>query len=1064
MKNSFSINTIFLVLTIIGLSLIPLLSIQLYPSVENVRLYVSYSWNDISAEILEKEVTSPLEGALASIKGLSKITSSSGKGYGQISLEFKKGTDMDAVRFEAGSMMRHIYPKLPEGVSRPRVSMQNSNESDRKLLMTYTLNGEGTTLSLQQYVNDHIVPVLSLLHQVDQVEATGATPLEWELSYDPYQLQKLNLSSVDLQNAINSHRKQGELGGSILQEAGQDHFVFLSFRGQPSDSLQWNRITVANQEGRIIKLTDLAQVRLKEQNPRSYFRINGLNTIYLNIYTTKGANQIQVAEQIFNAVEELKAGFPKNFSLLKSYDASERLREETGKILWRSGLAIIILLLFVLAISRQWRYLTVIGLSLVANLAIAVIFYYWLKIEIHLYSLAGITVSLGIIIDNTIVMADHLRHHRNNKVFLAILAATLTTMGALTIIFFLNEQQRINLVDFALVMLVNLAVSLFIALFFIPSLMDKIPLEQSKVQRMIKRKKRVLRITFGYERFIRFEQRFKWIFIVVAIWGFGIPFFLLPDRLGSERKSNEELKIYQQWYNKTLGNSTFVSEVKPWINKIFGGSLYYFTSYMAEQSFNWDNQRTQLTVTVSMPDGANLDQMNKLFLELENYLAGFDEIDRFISRITSIERSSIQITFKKEAEESSFPYYLKQLMETKAVETGGADFGISGVGRGFSNKLHEGYHNNAIALYGYNFDELMAHARFLKAELLKHQRIKEVFIRTESNSWYGKPRYEFVASVNPEVLATSGTSIRHLFGQLSLLTQSEMKAGYVPLDKDFLPVVLRPQSNEKAGIWNLMNHPLMGSDRQALRLKNVAEIKKERVGSSINKTNQQYKVSVTYDFIGPYQLSERVLKQNLENINKYLPLGFSTQNGHSGWGWNQGEKKQYWLLFLVMVIVYFICAILLESLLQPLAVIATIPLSFIGVFLTFAGFKFPFDQGGYASMVLLCGLTVNSALYVINDYNNNRRKRPGLLKIKHYLKGFNHKITPILLTILSTALGLIPFLIGGKEEGFWFSLAVGAIGGLVFSLVSIIVWLPLFFQLHRDTQRKHRASQRRSSV
>ncbi len=1063
MKNSFSINTIFLVLTIIGLSLIPLLSIQLHPSVENERLYVSYSWNDISAEILEKEVTSPLEGVLASIKGLRKITSSSGKGYGQISLEFKKGTDMDAVRFEAGSMMRHVYLKLPEGVSRPRVSMQNSNESDRKLLMTFTLNGEGTTLSLQQYANDHIVPVLSLLHQVDQVEATGATPLEWELSYDPYQLQTLNLSPGDLQNAINSHRKQGELGGSTLQEAGRDHFVFLSFRGQPSDSLQWNRITVANQEGRIIKLTDLAQVRLKEQNPRSYFRINGLNTIYLNIYTTKGANQIQVAEQIFNAVEELKAGFPKNFSLLKSYDASERLREETGKILWRSGLAIIILLLFVLAISRQWRYLTVIGLSLVANLAIAVIFYYWLKIEIHLYSLAGITVSLGIIIDNTIVMADHLRHHRNNKVFLAILAATLTTMGALTIIFFLNEQQRINLVDFALVMLVNLAVSLFIALFFIPSLMDKIPLEHSKVQRMIKRKKRVLRITFGYERFIRFEQRFKWIFIVVAIWGFGLPFFLLPDRLGSERKSNDELKIYQQWYNKTLGNTTFVSDVKPWINKIFGGSLYYFTSYMAEQSFNWDNQRTQLTVNVSMPDGATLDQMNKLFLELENYLAGFDEIDRFISRITSIERSSIQITFKKEAEESSFPYYLKQLMETKAVETGGADFGISGVGRGFSNKLHEGYHNNAIALNGYNFDELMAHARFLKAELLKHQRIKEVFVRTESNR-YGKPRYEFVADVNPEALTNSGTSIGHLFGQLSQLTQSEAKAGYVPLDKDFLPVVLRPQSNENAGIWNLMNHPVMGSDRQALRLKNVAEIRKERVGSSINKTNQQYKVSVTYDFIGPYQLSERVLKQNLENINKYLPLGFSAKNGHSGWGWNHGSKKQYWLLFLVMVIVYFICAILLESLLQPLAVIATIPLSFIGVFLTFAGFKFPFDQGGYASMVLLCGLTVNSALYVINDYNDNRRKRPGLLKIKHYLKGFNHKITPILLTILSTALGLIPFLIGGKEEGFWFSLAVGAIGGLVFSLVSIIVWLPLFFQLHRDTQRKHRASQRRSSV
>ncbi len=1049
MKNSFSINTIFLVLSIIGLSLIPLLSVQLYPSVEGNSLYVSWGWNEVSAEILEKEVTSPLEGVLASIKGLEKIESSSSKGYGQITLLFKKGTDMDVVRFEVGSLLRHVYSKLPEGVSRPTVSSRSNHQGDRKLLMTYTLNGEGTTLSLQQYANDHIVPALSLIDQVDLVEASGATPLEWELGYDPRQLQSLGIRVDALQQAIARHLQQGELGGGSFVQGGDSTRLFLSFLGQPADTLNWHRVMVANRHGRLLPLTDLVQVRLKEQQPRSYFRINGLNTIYLNIYTSQGANQMQVADAIHGVVAQLKTGFPVNFSLFLSYDASKQLRKETGKILWRSGLAIVILLLFVLAISRQWRYLAIIGISLAANLAIAVIFYYWLAIDIHLYSLAGITVSLGIIIDNTIVMADHLRHHKNNRVFLAILAATLTTMGALSVVFFLDAQQRMNLVDFALVMLVNLAVSLLVALFFIPSLMDKIPLGLRRGRHLVRRKRRVVRLTRWYGRFIGFGVRHRWAFIVAAIWGFGLPFFLLPDRLGDERKPDDELEAFQQWYNKTLGNRTFVGEVKPWINKIFGGSMYYFSSYMADQNVNWDNQRTQLTVNVSMPDGATLVQMNDLFLELENYLSGFDEIDRFISRITSIERSSIQITFKKEVEMGSFPYYLKQLMETKAVETGGADFGIFGVGRGFSNALNEGYHNSSIALYGYNFDELMTHARFLKDELLKHQRIKEVFIRTE-NSWWGKPRYEFVAGVDPQLLAYGGTSIGHLFGQLKQLTRGETHAGYVAHGKDFLPVVLRPVSREDAGIWNLMNAPVLGADGAALRLKDVATIDKERADGSINKTNQQYKVMVTYDFIGPYQLSERVLQRNIEMIDKYLPLGFSADNGQSEWRWDHGDKKQYGLLFLVMVIIYFICAILLESLLQPLAVIATIPLSFIGVFITFALFQFPFDQGGYASMVLLCGLTVNSALYIINDYNNNRRERPALPNRRHYLKGYNHKIIPILLTILSTCLGLIPFLIGGREEGFWFSLAVGAIGGLVFSLVAVVVWLPLFFKLNKN--------------
>jgi len=1048
MKNSFSINTIFLVLTIIGLGLIPFLSIQLNPSHESNSISVSYRWPGISGEIAEKEVTSLLEGVLSSINGLKNIESRSYKGGGWISLQFKKGTDMDAVRFEVSSLMRHVYSKLPEGVTRPWVSYSGENDnSDRKLLMTYTLNGEGSSLSLQQYANDHIVPVLGTIDQVDQVTAEGATPLEWELTYNPRILQNLDITVDEIKKAITEHRFHDELGSSNYVQAGDTAHLFVSFYGQPEDSLKWDGIIITNKHGRLVRLTDIVKPRLVEQKPRRYFRINGLNTIYLNIYTAKGANQIKIADRIKQEIERLKPGFPKNFSLILRYDASERLKEETSKILFRSGLAILILLLFVLLISRQWRYLAVIGTSLIANLAIAVIFYYWLGIEIHLYSLAGITVSLGIIIDNTIIMADHIRYHGNKKVFIAILAATLTTIGALSIIFFLKEQQRINLIDFSLVMIINLGVSLFIALFFIPALMDKIPLKVKKGSKIIKRKKRVVKFTRRYERFIRFGYRFKWIFFVLAIWGFGIPFFLLPDRLGDERTPDEELKTYQQWYNKTLGNSTFTSEIKPWLNKILGGSLYYFTSYMAEQDFNWDNQSTKLYVRISMPNGSTLEQMNKVFLDVENYLSGFKEIDRFISNITDISGSTITIHFKKEYENGSFPYYLKQLLITRATQTGGADTQVWGVGRGFSNKLYGGYHNSSIKLTGYNFDELMKHARYLKNEVLKLGRVKEAFIITDGRIYGNKPRYEFVADVNSAKLAYGGTSIGFLFNKLKQLTGTDVRVGTVPLEKAFIPVVLRPDNRNNARLWDLMNTPVTGAEGDAIRFKNVARVTKERIDGTIYKYNQQYSVSVVYDYIGNYQLSARVLKKNIEKINRYLPLGFSAENGRSGYFWHQDEKQQYWLLFLVMIIIYFICAILLESLLQPLAVIATIPLSFIGVFLTFAVFKFRFDQGGYASMVLLSGLTVNSALYIINDYNNNRRNRKGGNKLRQYLKAYNHKIIPILLTILSTSLGLIPFIIGGRDEGFWFSLATGAIGGLVFSIFAIMVWLPLFFRL-----------------
>lgn len=1026
--------------------MVPLLSIQLYPAGEGNYLYVSYSWGEISAEIVEKEVTSPIEGALSVIRGLDEITSSSSKGYGQINLRFKKGTDMDAMRFEIGSLIRHIYKKLPEGVSRPSVSGQTRNGGNEKLLITYTLNGEGSSLLLQQYAQDHLLPSVALIDKVSRVEATGATPQEWEVTYSVKQMSSLQLSTNDLSAAINKHLMRRELGSATFEEHSDTTHLFLSFYGQPHDSLVWNDIILDNKGGRILRLTDLATVRLKEQKPQAYFRINGLNTIYLNIYTASGANQIRVADQVYQKIEELKTGFPPNFSLLVNYDASKQLREETDKTMYRTGMAIAILLLFVLLVSRSWRYLLIIGISMVVNLAIAVIFYYWLKIEIHLYSLAGITVSLGIIIDNTIIMADHLRYHRNKKVFLAILGATLTTMGALVIIFFLKEEQRVNLVDFAWVMLVNLGVSLFIALFFIPALLEKIPLPVKKGSAFFRRKRRVIKITGGYSRFIGFSSRYKWIFIVIGIWGFGLPLFLIPDRLGKENQEKKDQKWYEQVYNATLGNSTYVSEIKPWINKILGGSLYYFKSYMADQEINWDQQRTQLTVNVSMPDGATLDQMNKVFLEFENFLAGFVEIDRFVSWVGGIENSSITISFKKEAENSSFPYYLKQLLESKAVETDGADFSIYGVGRGFSNALSESQQSSRINLYGYNYDELMKHARFLREDLLKHQRIKEVLIRTD-NSWWGKPRYEYVLNANMEALAQNNSSLGDLYDQLSNLAQADRLAAYVPNGKNILPVVLRPSTNEDAGIWNLQNASIKSKSSGILRLKDVGQVVKERSDGSINKRNQQYQVMVSYDFIGPWQLSQLVLEEKVKMINSYLPLGFSAESDQSYRWWNNQESQQYWLLFLVVGIIYLICAVLLESLWQPLAVIATIPLSFIGAFCAFAFFELPFNQGGYASMVLLCGITVNSALYIINDYNNNRTDMPLRPIGTNYLTAFNHKIIPILLTILSTSLGLLPFLIGGRSDDFWFSLAVGAIGGLTFSVVAIVVWLPMLMRI-----------------
>ncbi len=164
------------------------------------------------------------------------------------------------------------------------------------------------------------------------------------------------------------------------------------------------------------------------------------------------------------------------------------IREELDKIYFRTGLTVLILLVFVWLITRKLKYLFLIVTSLAVNIAVALIFYYLFGLEMQLYSLAGITVSLNLVIDSTIVMTDHILHRRNLKAFLSVLAATLTTMGALVIIFFLDEKIRLNLQDFAAVVIINLAVSLMVALFFVPSMIEKIGL----VRRITGKKRRLV--------------------------------------------------------------------------------------------------------------------------------------------------------------------------------------------------------------------------------------------------------------------------------------------------------------------------------------------------------------------------------------------------------------------------------------------------------------------------------------------------------------------------------------------------------------------------------------------
>ncbi|WP_147678912.1 efflux RND transporter permease subunit [Algibacter pacificus] len=1037
--SSFSIITVFICLSIIGASLIPLLSVQLTPSKTEPSINVNYSWQDASAKVIEQEVTSKLEGVFNTIKGIKKISSTSDKGRANIAITFKSNTNLDAVRFELANLIRQSYPELPDGVSYPNLSLSAPNENKSPIL-SYSINANESPYYIKKYAEQHILPKLSTIKGVNKVNVNGAAPFEWVIVYDTKVLYQLKLSVNDIQSAINTYLNTQELGNAVFKRPNNsvDHELSLNLAYKPETEINWNTIPIKKIANRVIYLGNIAKVTYKAADVTSYYRINGLNTINMTIYAEQDVNTIDLANTVKAKVIDLNQTLDTGYSIKLTHDTTKYVVEELQKIQKRTLFSFLILLVLILIINRSFKYLAVLFLSIITNLLIAVIFYYLFKVELQLYSFAGITISFGIIIDNSIIMIDHIRNKGNKRAFLAILAATLTTIGALMIIFLLEESQQADLLDFAMVIAINIGVSLLVSLYYVPALLDKMHVSKKRIKFSRKRKRSIIRFTNFYSRIIFWMKRprYKWAFILIFILGFGIPFHLLPKELDGD-------DFYINIYNKSIGTEWFANDVRPTLEKIIGGALRLFTEDVFENSHYSEPERTTLRVTGKMPDGCTIQQLNEAINKMESYLSRFDEIELFETRISSYRNSNISIYFKEDHEFSGFPYTLKSLLESKAISLGGLDWAVTGVGRGFSNALGTGSKQNRIILEGYNYDKLYGYAEQLQQQLIdgSNSRVKDVEIT--SGSWRDNALYEYYLDFDTNKLALANVSQNQLYGYLKSQVHSGRLAP-ITNNNELQHVKLVSDKYKKFNVWDLKNTPITIQNKQ-YKLNQLASIEKKKTGNTIKKSNQQYSLTVAYDFLGTTQLAQKVRENAVENFEPKLPLGYKVFEQKYR-RWNKKEKTQYYYLFIVIAIIFFICATLLESLKQPFAIISMIPISFIGVFLTFYLFDFNFDQGGYASFILLCGISVNSALYIINDFNNLKKDYPNRNNSSLYFKAFNYKIIPVVLTIVSTIVGLIPFVWHGQNEAFWFSFAVGSIGGLIFSLIGIFFYLPLFLR------------------
>ncbi len=337
-RSNFSIFILFLGGALVGFALLPRLSMQYLPSEKAPRLTVSYNWVNASPEVLERKVTSILEGAFNLIIGVKRIYSVSKRHGGYINLELDKRADLTYLRFEVATKIRQLYPQLPEGLTFPQISVHNPDESFTETpLLTYSLSGQDSPANLYRYAREVLSPPMAFIKGIQNIKVNGGNYLEWQIMYDDALCKILGLKEAFLLSALQSHFQKEALG--IIQQGVATVFIQLDneLGATPIQvKKQLESIPLMHKDNRIIYLKNIATVQLSEQAPRYHYRINGKNSIRLLFFPERNVNTLDLANVIKREMKHLEQYLPPSYQLYMDEDATEYLRQELQKIGYRT--------------------------------------------------------------------------------------------------------------------------------------------------------------------------------------------------------------------------------------------------------------------------------------------------------------------------------------------------------------------------------------------------------------------------------------------------------------------------------------------------------------------------------------------------------------------------------------------------------------------------------------------------------------------------------------------------------------------------------------------------------
>jgi multidrug efflux pump len=1038
-----------------------LLGVREYPSIDPPVINVSASYVGANADVIENQITEPLEQSINGIAGVKSISSTSREGGANITVEFELGVDLEAAANDVRDRVSRSLRQLPPDMDPPSVSKADANASPIIYMNVASENRD--PLELSRLANDVFKERLQTIPGVAECAVWGEKKTSMRIWLDPARLAAHELTPLDVQQAIN--RENIELPGGRIEGSS----VELSVRtlGLLSTENDFNRLVVAERGGRTVRIEDVGYAHLEPENQRNQLKRDGVPTVIVILVPQPGANNIAIADEFYKRLEDIKRDLPADIKVPVAFDGTVFIRHAIDEVVETLAIAFVLVLGIIFLFLRDWRSTLIPVLAIPISLVGAFFFMWLLGFSINVLTLLALVLSIGLVVDDAIVVLENIYtkieagidpveagNKGSAEIYFAVIATTVVLVAVFLPVIFLQGLVGQLFREFGLVVAAAVAISAFVALTLTPML-------STKLLRHRARPPWFYRVTEPF--FVGMERGYRsslnsmvngvwvprsWIrpWLTVIPWIcflFGALAYVIPIR--PVRALNNGVKGL---FKEVIRRRSFAI-----VGVVLCSYGIYFSYTHLKSELAPLEDRSNLRMVATAAEGTSYPYMVSFMDGLEKLVIDSVPESRAIINVTAPGRATggrpntgfINLFLKEPTERGrsqqqiadALTRQLPNFSSARVIITQNPTISTGGFGGGLPVQY---------VLQAPNFQKL----REYLPKFVDKAREDKTFQVVDVNLKFNKP--ELRLEIDRNKARSLGVSTFDIARTLQL-SLSESRYGFFIQDGkqyQILGGLIKANRDEPLDLRSIYVRSGRG---ELIQLDNLVKLSEQATPPELFRYNRYVAATVSASLATGKTLGDGIAAMDALKAELNDPAISSDLAGQSR-DYAESSSSLLFAFVLALIMIYLVLAAQFESVRDPLVILLTVPLALLGALGSLYLFNQTLNIFSQIGIIMLIGLVTKNGILIV-EFANQRREH-GLSKPEAVIDAATGRLRPILMTSLATALGFLPIALAlGAGSESRVSMGITVVGGVLFSTLLTLYMIPA---LYTYIARRHQQS------